>query len=116
MIVMVKMDDAVLARLKKNELNFEIYVDPFMAWDFKHGKDISIDNMVAYEAVYTDAKKGEEASKEDLSSIFGTTDFFKIAKEIIMHGDVQLTTVQKQQMVEKRENEIITFIKTNAHD
>lgn len=113
---MVKMDDAVLARFKKNELNFEIYVDPFMAWDYKHGKNLKIEDLVAYEAVYADAKKGEEASKDDLNEVFGTNDFFEIAKQIILHGDVQLTTVQKQQMTENRENEIINFIKTNAHD
>ncbi len=111
------MDAAVLARLKRKDHNFEIYVDPFIAWDLKHGKtDINFDDLFAYEAVYSDAKKGEEASKEVVKDVFETNDFHTIAKEIIAHGDVQLTTAQKQLMTEKREKEVINFIITNAHD
>lgn len=114
---MSKIDDSVLARYKVNENNFEIYVDPFLAWDFKHGKtDINFDDLFSYEMVYTDAKKGNEASRESLMDAFGTDNFQDIAKEIILKGDVQITTVQKQQMIENREKEIINYISTNAHD
>jgi ribosome maturation protein SDO1 len=113
---MVKLDDAVLAKLKKNDLEFEIYVDPYLAWDYKHGKDINFDDLIAYEAIYTNAKKGEEVSPDDLNKVFKTTDFQTIVKEIILHGDVQLTTAQKQEMLEKRKREIINYLSKNAHD
>lgn len=114
---MVKLDDCVLARLKRNEHNFEIYVDPYMAWDFKHGKEISnFDDMIGYSEVYSDANKGDLASKNVLLEVFETEDFETIAKEILKHGDVQLTTAQRQQMTEKREKEIISYITKNAHD
>jgi len=114
---MVKMDEAVLAKLKKDTHNFEIYVDPYMAWDYRHGKQgINFDDMVALDTVYSDAKKGDEASKEIMEKTFGTTDFKIIADEIIKEGEVQLTTVQRQEMTERREKEIIDFIAKNAHD
>ena len=114
---MAKMDDAVLARLKKEGYNFEIYVDPFLAWDFRHGDSkINFDDLIAFDTVYSDAKKAKEASKEILKKVFKTEDFTEIAKEIIYSGEVQLTTVQRHQLTEKREKEIINFIANNAHD
>jgi ribosome maturation protein SDO1 len=114
---MVKMDEAVLAKLKKNTHNFEIYVDPYMAWDYRHGKEVTnFDDMIALDTVYSDAKKGDEASKEIIEKTFGTSDFKTIADEIIKEGEVQLTTAQRQEMTERREKEIIDFLSKNAHD
>ncbi len=114
---MVKLDDCVLAKLKRKEHNFEIYVDPYMAWDFKHGKEINnFEDMIGYDEVYSDANKGDLASKTVLLEVFETEDFQTIAKEILKHGEVQLTTAQKQEMTQKREREIITYITKNAHD
>ena len=59
---MVKLEDAVLAKLRRDDHNFEIYVEPYLAWDFKHGKEVNFDDIIAYEAIYSDAKKGDEAS------------------------------------------------------
>jgi ribosome maturation protein SDO1 len=113
---MVKLEDAVLAKLRRDDHNFEIYVEPYLAWYFKHGKEVNFDDIIAYEAIYSDAKKGDEASKEVLKTVFETEDFTTIAKEIILSGDVQLTTAQRQEMVEKRRNDIISFFTKNAHD
>ena len=37
-------------------------------------------------------------------------------QKIIIDGDVQLTTTQRNEMLKRRENEIIDFIAKNAHD
>jgi len=113
---MVKLEDAVLARLDKNGHHFEIWVDPRLAWDYKHGKSVGFNDMFAMDEVYSDAKKGKEASQEIIKQEFGTDFFEDVAKKIILDGDVQLTTSQKNEMVERRKNEIIDYIAKNAHD
>jgi ribosome maturation protein SDO1 len=114
---MVKLEDAVLARLDKNGHHFEIWVDPRLAWDYKHGKkEINFNDMFAMDSVYSDAKKGKEASQEILKEQFGTDYFEDVAKKIIVDGEVQLTTSQKNEMLERRRKEIIDYIAKNAHD
>jgi len=113
---MVKLDDAVIAKYSRNGHHFEIFVDPYKAWDYKHGKEISFDDVFAMEEVYSDSAKGKLASEEIVKQVFQTTDFLTIAKKIITDGDVQLTTSQRNEMLKRRENEIIDFIAKNAHD
>ena len=113
---MAKLDDCVLAKLKREDHNFEVYVDPYLAWDFSHGKDINFDDLLGYEAIYTDAKKGKEASEENLNQIFNTTDVYEVTKEILKHGEIPLTTAQKHDLIEKRKNEVISYFTKNAND
>lgn len=113
---MVKLDDCVLAKLSKDGHHFEIFVEPYLAWDYKHGKEINFDDVFGMEEIYSDSAKGKTASQEVLKQVFGTEDFLEIAKKIILEGEVQLTTAQKNQMLEKRRNDIINFIATNANN
>ncbi len=113
---MVKLDDAVIARLDRQSHHFEVLVDPYLAWDYKHGKEVNLDEVFAMEEVYSDSAKGKLASEDVLKEVFQTTDFLTIAKRIIQDGEVQLTTAQRNEMLERRKNEIIDFIARNAHD
>jgi ribosome maturation protein SDO1 len=88
-----------------------------LAWDYKHGKkDINFNDLFAMDVVYSDAKKGKEASQETITKEFGTDYFEDVAKKIIINGEVQLTTSQRNEMVERRRKEIIDYIAKNAHD
>ncbi|KAA0006035.1 MAG: ribosome assembly factor SBDS [Thermoplasmata archaeon] len=113
---MVSLDDAVIARLRKGNEHFEILVDPYAAADFIEGKDVNILESLAVDAVFEDSKKGEHASVESLQSVFGTTDISEIAKEIILKGDIQLTTEQRHKMQRNKRNRIIEAIVRNAMD
>ncbi len=111
------LENTVVAKIKKGEHTFEILVYPFQAWDYKHNlPNITIEQVIAYEEVYSDIQKSNLASKEVILEVFETEDIFKIADKIIRDGEVQLTTAQKQQMAERREKEIITYISKYAHD
>lgn len=111
------LENTVVARIKRGEHNFEILVYPFLAWDYKHNlKDVKIEDVIAFEEIYSDLQKSNVASKETLQEAFETEDIYKIAEKIIKDGDVQLTTAQRQMLHEKREREIISYIAKNAHD
>lgn len=112
---MVNVDEAVIARLKKNGKDFEILVDCEKALEFKKGKGV-IDDVVAVDSIFKDVKKGENAKEHDLQEIFNTTDFKKIAEIIIKEGEIQLT---KEHMVKEREEKfkkIVSIIHRNAVD
>ncbi|ATZ60643.1 MAG: ribosome assembly factor SBDS [Methanosarcinales archaeon Met12] len=113
---MVAIDKAVTARYKKHGVSFEILVDPEMAIALKRGEegDISINMMLAAEDVFEDASRGDRASEEDLIKAFGTTDIRAITKEIILHGDLQLTSEQRKRMQEDKRKRVIDVIAQNA--
>lgn len=111
---MVKMDEAVIARIEKKGFKFEVLVDPDLAMDLKHEKEVNFSELLADEKIFKDSKKGEVASPESLKEVFETTDLFLITKKIIQGGDVQLTTEQRKMFKEKKRAEIINIISRNA--
>jgi ribosome maturation protein SDO1 len=113
---LVSLDDAVIARLKKGEEHFEVLVDPYAAADLIDGKDIDVIQSLAIDAIFKDSKKGKHASEESLQKNFGTGDIAKITKQIILKGDIQLTTEQRHKMQKNKRNRIVETIVRNAMD
>ena len=113
---MVSLDEAVIARYKKDEDHFEVLVDPYAAADLIEGKNIDIMQSLAIDAVFQDSKKGKHASEESLQRVFGTNDVVEIAKKIILKGELQLTTEQRHKMQRNKRNRIIETIARNAMD
>ncbi len=111
---MVKAEDAVIARLVKAGSHFEVLVDPAVVPEIKAGKDLDLRERLAQDHIYKDAKKGDKVSDEFLKKQFNTTDVFVIAREIIQHGEVQITTDQKRAMVEQKRRQVVDFIARNA--
>jgi ribosome maturation protein SDO1 len=113
---LVSLDDAVIARLKKQENHFEILVDPYAAADLIDGKEIDILSNLAIDAIFEDSKKGKHASAESLQEVFGTNNITVIAKKIILKGDIQLTTEQRHKMQKNKRSRIVETIIKNAMD
>ncbi|KYK30848.1 MAG: RNA-associated protein [Thermoplasmatales archaeon SG8-52-3] len=113
---MVSLDEAVIARLKKGEEHFEVLVDPYAAADLIDGKEIDIVQNLAIDAIFKDSKKGTHASEESLQKNFGTNNLTDITKQIILKGDIQLTTEQRNKMQKNKRNRIIETIVKNAMD
>lgn len=111
---MVSLDEAVIARLRREGENFEVLVDPQVAADLIDGKDVDIMPNLAIDAVFSDAKKGKHASEGSLQKHFDSTDIEEIAQKIILKGDIQLTTQQRHKLQEKKWNKIVDTITRNA--
>ncbi len=104
------------ARISKGGEKFEILVKPELALEYKMGKQLGISQLLVIEEVYTDAGKGTRASTEKLEKAFGTSDAVKVAEEIMKHGELQLTTDQRRQLVEDKRKQIVAFISRNCID
>jgi len=111
---MISLDKAVIARLKTHGENFEILVDPDLAFKYKQGEVKDVGGAVASEFVFKDAKKAEKAAVSNLQKVFGTEDINTIAGEIIKKGEIELTTAQKKNMLEERKRQIIEYIVRNS--
>jgi ribosome maturation protein SDO1 len=107
---MISLEKAVIARLNKSGKRFEVLVDPVKALEIKAGKDFPLDDIAASTEIFEDSKKGLRASEEDINSVFGTNNPEAIIKIIIKDGDVQLTTEQRNQMIEEKTKAIANII------
>lgn len=112
---MVKVEDAIVARLQKGERKFEILVDPIKAQDFLSGK-AKLEDVLAVQDIFKDVKTGDRVTEDSLKEAFKTTDVMKAAEQILKTGDLQLTTDQRRKMVEEKRNQIIENIVRNAID
>lgn len=111
---MVKLEDAVIARLETHGEKYEVLVDPDLAFELKRGKSVDISQVLAVDTIFKDSKKGDKASEERTKQLFATSDVFEVAKIIIKKGDIQLTTEQRRRMQEDRKRQIINIIARNA--
>jgi ribosome maturation protein SDO1 len=109
-------DKYTTARITKSGEKFEILVKPDPALDYKMGKPTPISQMLVIDEIYTDASKGTHASEEKLQKAFGTTDPATVAEDIMKHGELQLTTEQRRQLVDDKRKQIIAFISRNCLD
>ena len=104
------------ARITRTGEKFEILVKPDPALEYKMGKPLGVSQILVIDEIYSDAGKGTRASSEKLEKAFGTVDALKIAEEIMKHGELQLTTDQRRQLVEDKRKQIIAFISRNCID
>jgi len=113
---LVSLDEAVIARLRKGEDHFEILVDPHSAEKLIDGKEVDILSALAIDAIFKDSKKGTHAPQESIQKYFGTDNIEAVAKEIILKGEIQLTTEQRHEMQERKRKRIVDIIVKNAMD
>jgi len=113
---MVTVDSAQIVKLKSHGNIFEILVDLNLALEIKQGKDIDMSTVVAVPNVFSDARKGDEASPNAMKQAFGTDDALEVAKIIIQKGELPLTTEYKQQLREQKLKQIVNLIHRNAVD
>jgi ribosome maturation protein SDO1 len=111
---MVKIEDAVIARLRKGDKVFEIFVDCEKALELRKGKSVSIRDILAIDEIFKDAKKGERAA--GVKEAFGTDDIFLVAEKIIKEGEIQLTTEYRRKLTEEKKRQVIDSIVKRAID
>ena len=111
---MVRVEDAVVARLVHGGNHFEVLVDPAAVQAIKDGKTLDLHDHLAQDQIYKDARKGDKISEEFLEKQFHTRDIYEIARQIIAKGEVQVTTEQRREMVEAKRRQIVDYIARNA--
>ena len=114
---MVSLDDAVLARLEKGGKRYEALVDPDLVEQWKEDStDINLDDFMAMDEIFHDARAGERPTEEALLKTFETLDVASILQVILTKGSIQLTTAQRKARVENMRQQIIHHIHSQSID
>ena len=113
---MVTVDHAVIAKLKIQGHEFEILVDCSNAIAFREGGSMDMHEVLAAMRVFSDAKKGLEASETAMKQIFGTSDASDVAKQIISKGEIQLTQEYRESLRAEKRKQIVAIIHRNGVD
>ncbi|MEA3379172.1 MAG: ribosome assembly factor SBDS [Nanoarchaeota archaeon] len=111
---MINVNEAVIARYSKHGKTFEILVDCDKALDFKEGKNVPLEEVLATTSIFSDVKQDEKPTNDDLNHVFGTLEPEEIAKKIIKEGEIQITTEHKHKLREEKRKQIINIIHRNA--
>jgi ribosome maturation protein SDO1 len=106
----------IIVRFEKDGKRFEILANPDKVVEYREGKKIPISEVVHGDFIYRDARKGLKASPADIEKVFGTQDVSKVMHEILVKGEIQLTTEQRRRMIEAKRRMIITYIARNSID
>ena len=123
-------DQAVLVRHKVGKTTFELMTHPGSVVKFRKGEG-AIEDVVYADVIFKNVSKGERAKAEELKCVldfvcvacllyhrtaYGTDDFKQVATAIAEKGDVQTTSDERKEKVEKRKREIGARRVTLAHE
>ena len=111
---MVSLEDAVIARYETGGNRFEILIDPKAAQEYKEGDDIDWEDAIAADGIWADSAKGDRAPEHLVNDTFESTDLIEIYKTILTEGNIQLTSQQRNEMVDKKRKQIIAHVVANA--
>ena len=106
--------DAVVIGIKREGNRFELFVDPDLAFDYRRGEDIPLQDILKSYEIYDDAKRGSRATDILVKDAFGSSEVFTVAPEILKHGEFKLTHEQRVQLVEEKTEAIIKDISKRA--
>jgi ribosome maturation protein SDO1 len=102
-----------IVRAKYQGNRFEIIVNPELALKYKMGlldDTTSISDILEMDEIFHNASKGEKVPEEILLHCFETTDIIKIAEKVLIKGELNLTTEQRQEFFEKKRRQIVTLL------
>ena len=104
----------VIARIEKAGEKFEVLVRPDAVQKLRDGHEVDLLSVLAIDEIFRDAHKGSKAAEEKMAEFFGSTEPLAVAKQIILKGEIQLTTEQRRQMLEAKRKQIVQYIAANA--
>jgi len=114
---MVSLDDAVLARYEYGGKRYEILIDPTLVDAYRtNAESVDLDNLLATDEIWHDARAGERPTSEDLHNAFGTDNLDDCVSKIMNQGSIQLTTAQRKKRIISMRTAIIHRISSTAID
>jgi ribosome maturation protein SDO1 len=113
---MIDINKAIIARLKRGGEVFEVLVDCEKAIEYRTGKLEDIEDVVASDCIYKDAKKGEKASENEMAELFEGKNQKEVSEIIVKEGEIHATAEHKSKLREEKKRKLIELIHRNAID
>lgn len=108
-----------IARLKLKGKQFEILVDCDKALALRKQKSATpaaMHDVLAFDAIFLDNKKGIKHTGKDLIEAFGTDDINAIASKIVSEGEIQMPQEYREKDREAKLKQIVDFLARNCVD
>lgn len=99
----------------KSNITFEILCHPGTVLKYREGQ-MGIDKVLFADIVYKNFSTGDRAKDTELIEAFGTANTSDCIKKILDEGEYHLSTKERQELVEKKRREMITFVHKNYTD
>lgn len=99
-----------IARIKAKGNSFEILVDTLKAVEYKKNKTGNIQNILIFDSVFRDYKKGIRAGTDELETSFGTSDVYKAAQKILLDGEILLPMELRSKAREDKLKQIVDWL------
>jgi len=106
----------IVARIKSRGKLFEILVDSAKALDFKKTGNGLVSDIVTFEGVFSDYKKGLRVKAEDLENAFGTSDLNQVYEKILKQGELMLPIEFRKEAREAKMKQVVDFLAKNCVD
>lgn len=103
------MSTPIVVRLTKNKKQYEILTHHGAVEKFKQQK-IGWSKVTFSDEVYKNSSKGDRYTNKDLEKAFGTSNIEECMKQIVLHGELQLTTQDRKRKTEEKRKQIINNI------
>jgi ribosome maturation protein SDO1 len=75
-----------------------------------------LNNILSSDVIYTNSKKGNQAKKEDLELVFGSSDLLVCVKAMLGQGSSQTSGKERKQDSNQKKSEILTYLNKNYID
>ncbi|MBW6461975.1 MAG: ribosome assembly factor SBDS [DPANN group archaeon] len=123
--------DHIIAKISFHGKDFEIIVDSKKIDAYKNGKITDINDILIVDDIFRNLRKVKSLDKgvlfknnntilriedSELNTVFKTTDHQIIAKKIIDDGEIQYTTEQRKEFLERKQRAVINLIVSQSID
>ncbi|QLQ81091.1 hypothetical protein HG537_0E04460 [Torulaspora globosa] len=106
----IKLTNVSLVRLRRAKKRFEIACYQNKVQDYRKGVETDLDEVLQIHQVFVNVSKGLVASKDELKAGFGDVELDVIIREILAKGEIQLSERERQLMLNKLNNELLTIV------
>ena len=106
----VKLTNVAVVRSNKGGKRFEIACYRNKVMDFRKGLETDLSEVLQTDRIFTNVSKGQFANHADLLKVFDTKDEEVIARIILEKGQLQVTDLERQAMLESTLAQIATWV------
>ena len=93
----------------------ELLCVPETVYPYRAGR-LKLDRVLASDQIYRDAKKGDIASDQMISSVLPDLTRAQAIEHILTHGDCPWTTAELRALKQERHNQLINYLVSNFTD
>jgi ribosome maturation protein SDO1 len=110
----VKLTNVAVVRLNRGGKRFEIACYKNKVVNYRQGLERDLSEVLQTERIFTNVSKGQFANHADLQKVFDTTDEDAIARLILDKGTMQVSHLEREELLESVQREVASLIVSNT--